>query len=271
LGWIILKEIKQNDPYLVPRIPIGKNMDHAYLLEVKGLCPRCGKYLLAAKGSNMNKLYQIAHIYPNKPLPKEVIELDGLERLGVNCEDFANKIALCKVCHGYYDDHKTKDEYLDLLEIKKSLLRLSKARIASSHQDIEDEIVLVINALAKIDVSKLEKIKLEYKALRISNKVEDKYLILKNKIELYVCTYFNFVKETFQCLEQAEQINFEMIASEIKVTFFKCEKETQNKSEIFLSLVNWLKSKIAGVSFESCEVLISYFVQNCEVFHEITE
>ncbi|MED4040986.1 hypothetical protein [Niallia taxi] len=92
-------EAEKVDPYLVDRIPITKNMDHAYLLEVGGLCPECGKNLLVAKGNSRSKLYQIAHIYPNSPLRAEIIELDGLERLGTNCEDFKNKIALCKDCH----------------------------------------------------------------------------------------------------------------------------------------------------------------------------
>lgn len=266
-----LEVTKSNDPYLIDRIAITDNMDNAYLLEVDGICPLCGKYLLAGKGKRMIKKYQIAHIYPNSPIQNEVKELEGLERLGTNCEDFENKIALCKDCHWYYDDHKTKEEYLNLLSIKKGLLSASKAKIAASHQDLEQEIILVINALAKIDEKSLEGMKLEYKALKISNKIEDKYAILKIKIETYVCSFFNFIKETFQNLDQTGQINFKLIASEIKTTFLKCEKEMISKSEIFKSLVNWLQSKTVGASNEACEAVISYFVQNCEVFHEITK
>ncbi len=264
-------KLQLNDTYLMGRIAITDNMDNAYLLEVGGLCPLCGKYMLAAKGKRMNKQYQIAHIYPNSPTPNEVIELKGLERLGANCEEFENKIALCKDCHGYYDDHKTVDEYLNLLTIKKGLLRTSKTKMATSHQDLEQEIIIVINALSKIDQNTLEEMKLDYKALKISNKIENTYSLLKVKIEMYVCIYFNFIKETFQNLNQAGQLNFDLIASEIKTSFLKCEKEMISKSEIFESLVKWLKSKSIGASNEACEAIISYFVQSCEVFHEITE
>lgn len=264
-------EAKKVDPYLVDRIPITKNMDHAYLLEVGGLCPLCGKNLLAAKGNRKSKLYQIAHIYPNSPLQDEIIELDGLERLGTNCEDFKNKIALCKDCHGYYDDHKTKDEYLELVELKKKLLNLANARVAASHQDIEDEIILVINALSTINPKTLKRMELENKALKVSEKIEDSHKILRYKIETYICIYFNFIKETFRNLEASDQINFNIIASEIKTSFLKCESELSNKSDIFASLVNWLHSRVSSSSYEACEVIVSYFVQNCEVFHEITE
>lgn len=264
-------KVESTDTYLMARIAITDNMDNAYLLEVGGLCPLCGKYMLAAKGKRMNKQYQIAHIYPNSPTTNEVLELEGLERLGANCEEFENKIALCKDCHGYYDDHKTKDEYLNLLTIKKGLLSASKTKIVTSHQDLEQEIIIVINALSKIDQNTLEEMKLDYQALKISNKIENTYAILKVKIETYVCIYFNFIKETFQNLDQAGQLNFNLVASEIKTSFLKCEKEMISKSEIFDSLVKWLKSKSIGSSNEACEAVISYFVQSCEVFHEITK
>lgn len=262
---------KISDPYLTERTSITDNMDNAYLLEVDGKCPLCGEYMLIPKGKRMNKRYQIAHIYPNSPTPNELEELKGLERLGVNCEDFENKIALCKDCHGYYDDHKTKEEYLNLLEIKKNLLCISKTEIVTSHQDLEQEIILVINALSKVDEEALQKMKLEYHALKIATKIEDTYTLLKGKIENYVCLYFNYIKETFQNLDQAGQINFELVASEIKTSFLKCENEITNKSQIFESLVKWLKSKLVGSSNEACEAIISYFVQSCEVFHEITK
>lgn len=270
-GGIKLENTNRVDPYLVNRISITKNMDHAYLLEVGGLCPLCGKNLLATKGNSKSKLYQIAHVYPNSPLKDELNELDGLERLGANCEDFKNKIALCKDCHGYYDDHKTKIEYLRLVGLKKKLWNLANARVSASHQDIEEEIFLVISALSSVNLSTLKSMELEKKALKISDKIEEKHMILKYKIETYVCIYFNFIKETFQNLEDIGQINFNIIASEIKTSFLKCEREISDKGEIFSSLVNWLHSRVDSSSYEACEVLVSYFVQNCEVFNEITK
>lgn len=260
-----------NDPYLIKRISITDNIDNAHLLEVDGMCPLCGSYLLIPKGKRMNKKYQIAHIYPNSPTSVEVKELQGLERLGTNCEEFENKIALCKDCHGYYDDHKTKAEYLRLVSIKKTLLRAAKAKISTSHQDLEQEIILVINSLSNIDHLTLQKMRLEYQALKISSKIEETYTILKVKIETYVCIYFNFIKETFQNLDQSKQLNFDLVASEIRISFLKCEEEIISKSEIFEALVRWLKSKSAGSTNEACEAVISYFVQSCEVFHEIAQ
>lgn len=108
------------DNYLQPRSAITENIDIQHIQEVGGYCPLCGKKLLVKKGNKINKQYQIAHIYPNRPNAHQRLELEGLERLGNTCEDFDNKIALCKDCHGYYDDHTTKEEYLKILDKKKN-------------------------------------------------------------------------------------------------------------------------------------------------------
>ena len=257
--------------YLAPRIPITKNMDHAYLLEVNGLCPLCGKNLLVTKGNSKSKLYQIAHIYPNSPMPDQIKELSGFERLGDTCEDFQNKIALCKDCHGLYDDKVTKEEYLDLVNKKKKLLSASKSKVSMSFQNLEEEISLVLNSLNGITSEDLREVSLKYRGLEIKKKFEDCYAILKNKVEWYNCAYYYFIKETFQNLERTDQVHFNIIASEIRTSFLKCDKEMDNKSDIFTSLVLWMQSKIKGASLEACEVVIAFFVQNCEVFDEITQ
>lgn len=164
-----MTDVNTKDPYLVQREKIGKNTDHAHLLEVGGLCPLCGKNLLKAKGNSKNKLYQIAHIYPNSPTEHQCSVLTGLERLGSACEDFENKIALCKDCHGLYDDNVTKAEYLLLVELKKRLLNQAQSKENTSTQDLEDNIVLVINALSTVHSSEIAS--LHYKGIQIKDKM----------------------------------------------------------------------------------------------------
>lgn len=266
-----MEDKKETDPYLIPRIPITKNMDHAYLLEVNGLCPLCGKNLLAVKGKVNSKLYQIAHIYPNSPTEYQIKKLMGLERLGNNCEDFENKIALCKDCHGVYDDGVIKEEYLYLVDVKKKLLSVANSKTLLSFQYLEEEISLILNSLNQITSENIKELDLKYKGLEVKKKFEVRYTLLKNKIESYNCIYYYFIKETFQNLERENQVHFNLVASEIKTSFLKCELETDDKSNIFNSLVLWMHSKIKNSSLEACEIVIAFFVQNCEVFDEITE
>ena len=94
-----------------------------FLREVNYCCPLCGKELQSRRQRKLNqKLFEIAHIYPNRPTIEQYTVLHKLERLGEDSESFENKIALCKDCHSTQDYHTTKKEYLYLLNIKKRFL-----------------------------------------------------------------------------------------------------------------------------------------------------
>lgn len=262
---------KNDDEYLVERIKITPQMSIKYLLEVDGCCPKCGKYLLRNKKDLPHKEYEIAHIYPNSPIQKEKDELDGLERLGENCEDFKNKIALCRSCHRYYDDNKTKEEYLELVAIKKQLLKKEDTKKKISKVEIEEDIRLIIKDISNVSGEKIANIKLEYKALKISRKIEDKYLMLKCKVSSYACNYYNFIRETFRNYEKQGIVDFDIVAQQVKLAFISCAKTNDDKSDIFNLMVEWVKSKTQNSSTEACEVLISFFIQDCEVFDEIAK
>ena len=254
------------DDYLKPRKDPTENQQILFLAEVNRKCPLCGNFLLKEKKDRVNKLYQIAHIYPNSPTQEEVKELYGLERLGEDSESFENKIALCKDCHGYYDDHKTKEEYSKFLNIKKELLNKIRLEKQLSSQEIEDELEIIIKKLGEITG---EEVPLKHTALRISKKIEKTNVLLKSKIEQYVSLYFYTIRNLFNDLEYKD--NFNIVASQSHTAFLLAEKGKLSKSQIFSDLVSWIESKIPGYSKESYEAIISFFVQNCEVFNEITE
>lgn len=258
------------DNYLQSRIKITEKMSLQHVNEVRGLCPICGKALLVQKGEQINKNYQIAHIYPNSPTEYQRKELNGLERLGETCEDFKNKIALCKECHGYYDDHTTKQEYLRLVGIKKQLLEKDATQRNIASIDVENELVLIIKKLSETTEEEITDISLKYEGMKITDKLEEKYLLLRQKIKFNVCTYYGFIKENMRNMADEDKLNFEVIASEIRTAYLKAALSSDNKEIIFEALVKWMNSKIPQSSKNGCEIMISFFVQNCEVFDEIS-
>ena len=64
---------------------------------------------------------------------------------------------------------------------------------------------------------------------------------------------------------------FTVLSAQIKACFQKLETATKNKTLIFTQLVDWLELKTLATSREACEAIISFFIQHCEVFYEITE
>ena len=61
-----------------------------------------------------------------------------------------------------------------------------------------------------------------------------------------------------------------ILAEQIRSCFIKMNDKTQDKELIFQHLVQWIKTKTCSTYDSACEAVVSFFVQNCEVFYEIT-
>lgn len=86
-----------------------------------------------------------------------------------------------------------------------------------------------------------------------------------------MCSYFNYIKDNLKNLSDEKNKKFDMIACEIKTAYLKAAQTTEDKVTIFNCLVEWLNSKINEATREACEIIISFFVQDCEVFDEISK
>lgn len=109
-------------------------------------------------------------------------------------------------------------------------------------------------------------VQLEYDALRIDEKFEPENFILKNETQVQVVTYYRYIEQVFS----NSDTDFDMIASEIKVSSMKLEKASLSQSDVITQLSEWIRNK-AGLGTESrlaCNIVVSFFIQNCEVFHK---
>ena len=109
---------------------------------------------------------------------------------------------------------------------------------------------------------------LEMGALRIDQKILPENAILKHSIQDDVLTYYRFIEEAF-----SEIGNFDLIASEIKLTYEKLENCCVSQDQVVDELANWMlrNSNLTAKHLLACRIIVSFFVQNCEVFHEITK
>ncbi|NLO41997.1 MAG: hypothetical protein GX109_03070 [Bacteroidales bacterium] len=265
-----LKSILEADTYLQPRGKPTEAELRLFLREVNYHCPLCGKELQSRKQKkSTEKKFQIAHIYPNSPTEEQYDALRGAARLGDNSESFENKIALCKDCHGTQDFHTTREEYLELLEIKKTFLRQTALHDATLTLGLENEIENVIEKICGLKESEISGI--NYEAVYIANKFVSGEMLLKSRITGYVMTYFTYIRDLFKNMEMTTTFNFDILSDQIRACFIKMDSSGANKSEIFESMVEWINNKTQNTSKLACEAIISFFVQHCEVFYEITE
>lgn len=257
------------DPYLKERKSPNETEQQLYLKEISFTCPLCGKALQHRKKNKANKLYEIAHIFPNRPTDEQYEQLRGLPRLGDNSESFENKIALCKDCHAQQDYHTTKEDYLKLLEKKKHFLQLTDLHESTLTMGLEVEIANVIEKVRSLREDEMAT--LNYSPVSLTKKFSASELLLKNRIKMYVTSYYPYIRDCFKAQDGINGFRLDALSMQIKSCFIKMEGISDNKSDIFDQLAMWIMAKTLSSSRAACEAVVSFFVQNCEVFHEITE
>lgn len=258
-----------DDPYLVDRKAPTPAEHQLFLKEVSFSCPLCGKDLRNRKQRKANKLYEIAHIFPNSPTAEQYERLRSLRRLGDNSESFENKIALCKDCHNQQDYHTTQEDYLDLLSKKQYLLQRTDLHDATLTLGLELEIADVVTRVCALREDELDR--LNYKPVKLARKFRPSEFLLKNRIAMYVTSYYPYIRDLFKEMEGINGFRMDTLSLQIKCCFVKMEAISDDKSLIFDQIVDWVMAKTLSTSKSACEAVVSFFVQNCEVFYEITE
>lgn len=237
--------------------------------EVEGMCPLCPNTLMYEKNDQNRKNYVIAHIYPLNPKPEEIELLKDQERLSTDPNDLKNLICLCDICHTKFDKPRIVEEYQNLVAIKKTLLRRTAEKSLWGDTKVEYEIIEIIDILSndEIDLEKEDILKYDSKA--IDTKVDDTITVLtKRKIHRNVQDYYHIVKSKFIDIDKVTPLTTETISSQVRTHYLLLCKQNKdlNQKAIFDAMVNWLSKRTSQETNEAAEVLISYFIQNCEVF-----
>ena len=78
------------------------------------------------------------------------------------------------------------------------------------------------------------------------------------------------IKEIMMSLDKRGEIDYEEVQDQMKAIYRRLKKAKKTNMEIFNEIV----AKIHRVSLQEdtyCQIVVSYFVQSCEVFDAITE
>lgn len=252
-------ELKDED-----RKTITPNQNIVLINQVDSICPLCGKKLMYDKKNQKRKDYEVAHIYPLSPSPKEQLLLKDEDRLSENVNDLDNLIPLCPSCHTQFDKPRTVEEYRKLSAIKKKLINKDLDRQKWYDFKIENEIMQIVSSLN----SASEKIncKISYDVKDVNNKMQLLSPLVSRRIRTNITQYFPFVKEQFALLEENSPSSSEMISMQIKTYFLSLKKDQRTDEDIYPSVVEWIYAKTQKTSKEAAEIIVAFFIQNCEVF-----
>lgn len=239
--------------------------DVPLLAEANYECPLCHKKLVDTIKGQAVKKYRITQIFPDGLDDETAAEFVAIYPAPKKLDVPDNLIALDVDCAEQYLLSPNAEEYRNLYEIKTQLARNYAAKLAVNSVQLEDDIRTVLDALSTIrDASEL--VELEYEALRIDEKFDAENFILKNETQVQIVTYYRYIEKVFS----NSDVDFDMIASEIKVSSMKLEKAGLSQSDVISQLSEWIRNK-AGLGTESrlaCNIVVSFFIQNCEVFHK---
>ena len=206
------------------------------------------------------------HIYPDA----DCVDL-GVDKPR-NLDVSSNLIALC---HDHAEEYliaPTKEAYHELNQLKQQASMLYARRIDVNEAALDEEIRNVLLGLSDIspDVP-LEELSMD--ALRLDQKILPDNTLLLNDETTRVLRYYHYIEGIFAAMERDGTGNFNLIASEIAVAFQKLNQGTLSQDEIVEELAKWIKNKsgVGDKNLRACHIVVAYFIQNCEVFDEISE
>jgi hypothetical protein len=212
------------------------------LTETGGKCQKCGRLLGIKKEGNDVNYAKVVHLS----------ETDD--------------VVLCVDCEREIQSASEEDK-LALLSDKHYLENLMVARDATSRYMLEKQIEEVLREVHLMDVTDDTRLKIE--PVKVEKKVTEKRL--KERVLFDVRQLYEGVNNALDRLAGENKLNVDKFAKNIKRMYEDASESLTSQSDIYYMLVETLFEKTGRKYREACEIIISYFVQRCEVFDEIAE
>lgn len=225
---------------------LKKEYGRQLLIEANNVChyDGCGKTLYIKEDEKSSDVYEVVIIDDNKNVTS------------------SNLIALCQSCASKYNINKTNEKIRRLKEIKDNLVQKEIMRTTASEVSVDRGIRAVINKIADLSLDK--EIQLNFNPVTVKEKIPNN-VPLYEKVKSYVSLYYDTVKQIFKEADQEKIIKYNSFSASVKYTYEKLKEEGVSQSKIFSSLVEWL-TDATNEDIEYCEIIVSYYIQNCEVF-----
>lgn len=221
----------------------------SYLLNEAGhYCPfpGCGRALTKSANGKTVDTYEVAVIDK-----KKAVEIQNL-------------LALCPQCHAtYLLDDSTKSRK-GLIEVKRLLVTHASAVTMLDNLPLEVGIIGVIKKICKLKEKDLEDASLDPKEIKQKVKPSDD-LALYSQVNMFVSMYFLKIREIMMNLDKRGEIDYDEIQDQMRAIYKRLKKAQKSKIEIYNEIVD----KVQKVSLQEsiyCQIIVSYFVQSCEVF-----
>lgn len=214
--------------------------------------------------SNCGKHLQTIGVQNQSIADYEILLIDELK--GIKYE---NLIAVCHDCFQKYALSHAKSEEKNLKAIKKLQIDSRTTRQTLDDIAINKGIELVIENLSKAKPTDFKE--LTYDPVSIAEKIdENKNYFLVNDIRSNVARYYQYIENTMKNLAMKNVYSDDLIRAQIKESYLQLANKKLSPEQIFNELAERIR-RITKQDIRFCYIVVSYFVQSCEVFHAITK
>ena len=236
------------------------------IFDVGKKCPLCGKPLIVLENKREIYLFESTPIFPINIDPNIKNDFLNIHPAPKNKDE----IALCPKCAADYVFHPTIKSY-DILWETNNLIKISnKIEKVKYQSHLETQLQELISQLSKIKLTTEEINELKLNPIELINKINNNP-VLEFTIQgdlLYFPTIQKFLSDL-----DSEEANFEIIASEFKTIYKKLKALKINQITIYNTITSWILEKLSLSEqyAPSARLIVSFFVQDCEVFDEISK
>ena len=224
------------------------------LAETKQLCPydRCFKPLYQDEEDKSAFDYSVVQINP-------MLKRDTADNL----------IALCPECARKYMFSLTPEKVERLEDIKLKLTSLMEAMESMSEEKIVAGVERVLQKIAAIPFDTV--LELKYDPAQVIKKMDRSDPALYIEIHGFAGRYYPDVEAIFKQMEAENLCDYDKFCYQMKFQYKALAgQRTLSQREIYDGLSEWVhETTHEDMSF--CKVVVSFFVQKCEVFDVISE
>ena len=231
-----------------------KNRYGDYLInETSHLCPflGCGRSLIITNSGKAKSSYNVGLIDKKKAPTVE------------------NLLALCPRCYAIYSIDDNEKICKELKGVKKILAAHQQNIQLLDDLPLEKGIVGVISKVKKLKEKDLSNASLDPKEIKQKLKPTDD-MALYVTVNAYVTTYYIKLREIMMNADKRGDIDYDEVQDQIHAIYKRLKKANKSKVEIF----NEIAQKLHNLSLQEdifCQIVVSYFIQSCEVFDAITQ
>lgn len=230
-----------------------KNKYGDYLVnEANHTCPfpGCGRELMISRAGKIASSYEVSLIDKKK------------------APEVNNLLALCPNCYATYSIDSSTKVTKQLIGVKKILVGHGQNVALLENLSLEKGIVDVLKKVKKLNQKDLSNASLEPKEITQKISPEDDFALYMT-INSYVNAYYVRIREIMTNADKRGEIDYDEVQDQIHAMYKKLKKAKKSKVDIF----NEIAQKIHKVSLMDeilCQIVVSYFVQSCEIFDAIT-